>query len=125
MVAWAQEVRERRQLSPEGLNSNIQGEDEVSSFSISNVDEDDDENGADGPERLDLPLSLQEQLAQEHERIQQDLTRRVEESRMEIDSNRVAFDRYRDRARETLRSAIAEQKSLENKLATVQEDYKV
>lgn len=144
VVAWVTTHRAQRTLQKETESLHERAkeavesdETEVPSFSISGQDDDED-NGEenknnrdicsdiieDGEGILCLPDALQDISNRRMEIMKKDLQHQIEVLRGEVETNRIAFDRYRARAKETLRASIADQKELEIKLAAYKEEVK-
>jgi DNA repair exonuclease SbcCD ATPase subunit len=145
VIAWfkelcAQQILQKKvAASEENAKEALEADEketEVSSFSISGNDEEEDDEEKDhghdicgdltkdGEGNLVLPDTLQDVSNCRLEIMKRDLQNQIEVLRGEVETNRIAFDRYRDRAKDTLRASIADQKELENKLAVYKEEVK-
>ena len=89
-------------------------------------DEDDDEDRDESFEKaLHIPMTIQHSLHQQFDREKQELQREKQELEKEIENSRTAFERYRERARDSLLKTANDQKSNEQKIEKLKEQIKV
>lgn len=79
----------------------------------------------DAMDALEIPRSIQEQLQEQFQHEELHYLQQIKELQEEIENNKIAFDRYRERARESLLKTAGEQKNAESKLQTYKDQMKV
>jgi hypothetical protein len=80
---------------------------------------------ADEREVVELQLPIQQLLHDCFEKERSILVDKINQLTSEIDNSRVAFDRYRDRARESLLKTATEQQAADSKITMLEEKFRV